>query len=390
MAGMSVYDAFRSIVGGETLPAALVDLDAFDRNAARVAELAGGRPVRVATKSIRVPDLLKRVLDRGFPFKGLMTASAQEAALLASLGFDDFLIAYPTFQAPDLAALRTMHEQGKSVCLVVDSTAGLAALEAAMSGVRTPFPIVLETDVSAKLLGQQLGALRSPIRDGAALLALARETKRFPSLRLRGLMAYESFVAGVGDRNPAIVALKSWARRSAAEKRKGFAEALKREGFELELFNGAGTGSLAAASKEPWLSELTAGSGFLCPHLFDGYSGLGLEPACFFAVQAVRTPEPGVVTCALGGYVASGEPGPDRLPLPWVPPGKLRPAESAGEVQTPVRLSDGAVVQPGQPVFFRHAKGGELAEHFNEYLLVSGGKISGRAKTYRGLGKALF
>src|SRR5262245_55512349 len=98
--------------------------------------------------------------------------------------------------------------------------------------------------------------MRSTIRDEAALLALAREAKSRPSLRLRGLMAYESFVAGVGDRNPAIVALKSWARRSAASKRKSFAEALKREGFELELFNGAGTGSLAAASKEPWLTEL--------------------------------------------------------------------------------------------------------------------------------------
>jgi hypothetical protein len=203
-------------------------------------------------------------------------------------------------------------------------------------------------------------------------------------------MAYESFVAGVGDRNPAIAALKAWGRRLAFAKRECFAEVLKRDGFEVELFNGAGTGSLTAASKEPWLTELTAGSGFLCPHLFDRYSGLGLEPACFFALQAVRTPESGVVTCSLGGYIASGEPGPDRLPQPWLPAGKLRAAESAGEVQTPVRLSNGALVEPGQPVFFRHAKGGELAEHFNEYLLVSGGKLAGRAKTYRGLGKALF
>jgi D-serine deaminase-like pyridoxal phosphate-dependent protein len=59
--------------------------------------------------------------------------------------------------------------------------------------------------------------------------------------------------------------------------------------------------------------------------------------------------------------------------------------EGAGEVQTPVRLPAGVEVALGDPIFFRHAKAGELAEHFNEYLLVRGESIEGRAPTYRGL-----
>jgi D-serine deaminase-like pyridoxal phosphate-dependent protein len=39
----------------------------------------------------------------------------------------------------------------------------------------------------------------------------------------------------------------------------------------------------------------------------------------------------------------------------------------------------------GDPVIFRPAKSGELAEHFEEYLLVRGDRIEARVPTYRGL-----
>ena len=60
--------------------------------------------------------------------------------------------------------------------------------------------------------------------------------------------------------------------------------------------------------------------------------------------------------------------------------------EGAGEVQTPVVLPRGVDVALGEPFFFRHAKAGELAEHFTEYLLVRGDRVVERAPTYRGLG----
>lgn len=44
----------------------------------------------------------------------------------------------------------------------------------------------------------------------------------------------------------------------------------------------------------------------------------------------------------------------------------------------------------GQPVFFRPAKAGEIAERFNEYLVKQGDKIVDRVHTYRGLGNQLL
>jgi D-serine deaminase-like pyridoxal phosphate-dependent protein len=392
------YEAMRRLVAGERLPAALVDLDAFDRNADQLARLAPRSRIRIAAKSLRVPDLISRVLKRGAPFQGLMCQSAEEAAFLCSQGFDDLLIAYPTLLPSDVKLLGDLHASGKTVALIADSTEGVAMLGRAMNGSRRPFPVVLEMDVSPSILGFRLGARRSPVRDEARLLNLAREVRKFPGLIFKGLMVYEAFVAGVGDRNPfkkklnpIVGLLRRASSRSIARRRKGLAELLALEGFPCELFNGGGTASLSFAAGEPWLTELTAGSAFLCPQLFDYYSNVRLEPACFFALQAVRTPELGVVTCLGGGYMASGEPGWDRVPRPWLPAGaELFASEACGEVQTPVRLPPGCSVAPGDPVFFRHAKAGELAEHFNEYLLVSDGRIVRRSKTYRGFGRSFY
>jgi D-serine deaminase-like pyridoxal phosphate-dependent protein len=139
------------------------------------------------------------------------------------------------------------------------------------------------------------------------------------------------------------------------------------------------------------VDEITVGSGFLAGHLFDRYADLALRPALLFALQVTRRPAPGIVTCHGGGYVASGAAGRDRLPLPVWPPGAtLLPLEGAGEVQTPVRLPPGVELHPGDVVLFRHAKSGELAEHFDAYHLARDGRLDGRVATYRGEGRCFL
>jgi D-serine deaminase-like pyridoxal phosphate-dependent protein len=56
-------------------------------------------------------------------------------------------------------------------------------------------------------------------------------------------------------------------------------------------------------------------------------------------------------------------------------------------VQTPLAVPDGVRLDLGDPVFFRHAKAGELAEHFAEYALVRGDRVEARVPTYRGAGR---
>ena len=68
-----------------------------------------------------------------------------------------------------------------------------------------------------------------------------------------------------------------------------------------------------------------------------------------------------------GGYMASGPPGRDRQPSPYLPAGlELIGTEGAGEVQTRVRGAAAATLRVGDRVWLRHAKAGELAERLND------------------------
>jgi D-serine deaminase-like pyridoxal phosphate-dependent protein len=236
---------------------------------------------------------------------------------------------------------------------------------------------------------------RSPLRDADAVVALARAIAAEPALAFAGIMGYEAQIAGVQDaaphaawQNPLKRALKRRSRPAVARIRAAAVEALRAAGLPPANVNGGGTGSADWSASDGALTEITVGSGFVVGHLFDHYAGLQLPPALYFALQATRRPTARIVTCHGGGWVASGPGGADRLPAPVFPVGaRLLPLEGAGEVQTPVALPDGVDVALGDPIFFRPAKSGELAEHFDEYLCVRGDRVEARAQTYRGLHK---
>ncbi|MFO0946573.1 MAG: alanine racemase [Planctomycetota bacterium] len=394
------YDTWRKLLRDERLPAVVVDLNAFDRNVAYFASVlkqAGhGHRLRLATKSVRVPELIARVLAYGPPYCGLMCYSAEEAVFLADLGFDDLLIAYPTRQESDLRILREAHARGRRIRLMIDSVDGAEVLSKAMNGLATPFPVTLDVDMSLRFFWGKvhLGVRRSPLRSAQEVLNVFERISAMPGIEPIGLMGYEAQVAGLGDSNPfkgMANPMVRWVRRrsirAVADQRRAIAETLTERGFSIEIFNGGGTGSAPHAVHEPWLTELTVGSGFLCSHLFSYYSDVPIEPACFFALQTVRSSDPGYVTCHGGGYIASGEPGWEKVPVPHLPLGvRLVSMEGCGEVQTPLIVEKNSPLKMGDPVLFRHAKAGELAEHFNDYLLFSNGQVLGRVPTYRGLG----
>jgi D-serine deaminase-like pyridoxal phosphate-dependent protein len=59
-------------------------------------------------------------------------------------------------------------------------------------------------------------------------------------------------------------------------------------------------------------------------------------------------------------------------------------------VQTPVKYTGSEEIQLGDPLFFRSAKAGEIAEHFREYILIRNNKIIDRVPTYRGLNLCFY
>ncbi len=378
-------------------PLAVVDLAAFDANAAELLRRAAGRPVRLATKSVRVPALVERALAAGF--SGLMAYSVREAAWWAARGIDDVLVGYPAVDVAALADVARDPALRASVTLMADDVAHLDLLDQACAAADAPgAPLRVCLDVDASLepgpaaLGRRrphLGVRRSPLRTPERAATLAREAHR-RGFDVRGLMFYEAQVAGLPDSSAAVRAVKRASLAELAVRRGAVVAAVEDAvGHGLEVVNGGGTGSLAATAADPVVTEVTAGSGLLAPTLFDGYrvpaDGRALVPAAFLGFDVVRRPAPGVVTVFSGGYVASGPVGAGRAPTPVHPPGlRLTRSEGAGEVQTPLRGRAADSLAIGARVWFRHAKAGEVMERFAQVALV--GPDVDLVPTYRGLG----
>ena len=120
------YERAKRLVAGEALPCMLVDLDAFDANVRRIVEVCAshGKTLRPASKSVRVPALLRRIFDVGGPtVRGLLCYAVAEAKLLAGEGFDDLLVAYPTVQSSDVALAWELTQAGTTIALMLDAPA---------------------------------------------------------------------------------------------------------------------------------------------------------------------------------------------------------------------------------------------------------------------------
>ena len=379
-------------------PVAAVDLAAFDDNAAQLAARAGGKPLRVASKSVRCRQLLERVLARP-GWRGVMAYTLPEAVWLVRAGVtDDVLVAYPTADRTALRELTTDPELAAAISIMVDHPSHLDLVDQVTPPGRRPaVRLCLDLDSSWRPGGTlHLGVRRSPVHSAGQAAALTRRIVARPGFRLVGMMSYEAQIAGLGDLPPGQAlrgrAIRLMQSRSFPEivRRRGEAVAAVRQHADLEFVNGGGTGSVAATGTDPAVTEVTAGSGLYGPTLFDAYRAWRPTPAAFFALSVVRRPAPRIATVLGGGWIASGPAEASRQPTPYLPAGlSFKPDEGAGEVQTPLLGAPADELRPGDRVWFRHAKAGELCEHVNALQLVDG-ETAVPAPTYRGEGHAFL
>ncbi len=389
---------YRHALNEVALPLAYVDLTKLDANIAALMLQAKDLPVRIASKSIRSVAMLRYLLAKSKKLQGVMCFHPQEAAFLAEQGLDDLLVAYPSMQKAAISSLIPWLQKNRRIVLMVDALEQVLLLDAIAQGSGVCFSVCMDIDVSLSIPGLHFGVHRSPINSVDKALSLYQHIKQKPGVNLVGVMGYEAQIAGLGDRVPrqyvknlAIRGLKSVSIPRVAKRRQEVVAALTQAGAQLAFVNGGGTGSLHSTSQDHSVTEMTIGSGFFCPHLFDYYDHLSLAPAAGFALEVVRQPNGSRVTCAGGGYLASGSADSFRAPIPHLPKGlSLDPNEGAGEVQTPLCLApDLLKTQPltvGDSVFFRHGKAGELCERFTTLYGIRNGAIEQHFQTYRGAG----
>jgi D-serine deaminase-like pyridoxal phosphate-dependent protein len=280
---------------------------------------------------------------------------------------------------------------------MADSLEHLQLLNGAGKAQRVVMPCCIDVDMSLSLPGLHFGVRRSPLNDADKVAELLLAVQKYPFVKVVGYMGYEAQIAGVGDRvpgkhlqNSVMPLLKKQAMRAVRKRRKSITDLFTALDIPLQIANGGGTGSMLFSAQDPALNEVAVGSGFFAPRQFDFYHDLNISPASGFALEVARKPSSDYVTCTGGGYIASGAVGIEKLPQVWLPKGlRLDEQEGAGEVQTPLQGNISAL-SFGAPVFFRHAKAGELCEHFNELVVMAAGKVVDRWPTYRGLGQSFL
>ena len=391
------YNYYKEIFKNTQMPFAFIDMDMFNKNREDIIKRAGNKKIRVASKSIRCLDLIKNILSSNSIFQGVMCYHPLEAIYLSENGLDDLLIAYPIFSQQHISAICKEIKKGKTIIAMVDLPEHAEQLNRIAEQEKCLLPVCMDIDMSSDFGSLHFGVRRSKVSTLQQAMDLFHRIKKLKNIRLDGIMGYEAQIAGVGDftdnhiKNFILPILKRKSVKEIAKRRAEIVQEIQSEEHQLRFVNGGGTGSLETTAKETCITEITVGSGFYSPSLFDAYKNFKHLPAAAYAIEITRNPKPSVYTCYGGGYTASGSMDKNKLPTPYLPlNAQLIETEGAGEVQTPIVYNGKEKLKLGDPIFMRHAKAGELCERFNSLLLVSDGKITGEAKTYRGEGKCFL
>lgn len=391
------YTYYLNALKNEKLPALVLDLDFLEENLESVLKKANGKKIRMASKSIRSVEIIKKVLKKSPQFEGVLCYSIEEAIFLAEKGLDNLLVAYPGIQKEEIDKVVEKTKTGHFIVLMTDHFDQIEKISKRAKELNGHVNICLDIDMSWHLPFLNFGVYRSPLRTLENVKDLYNKIKKFENIKIVGIMGYEAQIAGLGDnlknnflKSLIIRILKKISIPKVKKLREEVVDFFNKEGIHLLIKNGGGTGSLNSTSLENAVNEVTMGSALYSPTLFDHYKDFKYLPSLFFALEVTRNPEGNIFTCNGGGYIASGATGPEKLPSPYLPEGmELIKNEGAGEVQTPVVIK-GTPIELGQPVFFRHAKAGEVCERFKEIIILSKGSIVERVKTYRGEGVCYF
>jgi len=226
-------------------PALILDLDAFERNVARMADALRGTSVRLRphAKSHKCAEIALRQMAAGAV--GVCCQKVSEAEALVAGGVTNVLISNEVMGASKLDRLAALARRAKlAVC--VDAAENVAQLDAAAARAGVRLEVLVELNV---------GGNRCGVEAGAPALALARAIAASDNLRFAGLQAYHGsvqHVRTVADRREAI--------SHSVERVRSTRELIQNNGIPCETVTGAGTGSYPLELASGAWDELQPGS----------------------------------------------------------------------------------------------------------------------------------
>jgi len=285
-------------------PALLLDLEAFDRNLARMAQAVTGGQVRLRphSKNHKCPVIALRQMAHGAV--GVCCQKVGEAEAMVYGGVPDVLISNEIVGPKKIARLMSLAKQAR-VAVCADDAGNVAALSEAATSYGVRLPVLVEVNV---------GGDRCGLEPGEPVVTLAARIAGSPGLHFKGLQAYYGPAQHMRE-----FAKRREASQAAAEKIQKTLELLRRDGLPCELITGGGTGTYLFEAATGLWNELQAGSyifmdvDYLKNLQADGTAGSEFEPSLFILATVMSRPTADRAVVDAGHKALSVDSG-----MPWV------------------------------------------------------------------------
>lgn len=248
-------------------PALVVDLDAFDRNVARMAAYvaATGVALRAHAKTHRSVSVAKRQISAGAV--GQCVQKVGEAEALVRGGIADVLVSNEVVGEAKLDRLATLARTAR-IALCFDDAGQVDAASRAATRAGVELGGLVEIEV---------GMGRCGIAPGAPATDLARRVADAPGLRFDGLQAYHGraqHLVPAAERRAAIAGAIRAVRETL--------DALDRLGLACPIVGGAGTGTFRNEAESGVYTEIQAGSYVFMDGEYAGLEGEDGRPYAEF------------------------------------------------------------------------------------------------------------
>jgi D-serine deaminase-like pyridoxal phosphate-dependent protein len=226
-------------------PALLIELEAFERNLAAMAQAiaVAGVALRPHAKTHKCPAVALRQIELGAV--GVCCQKVGEAEAMVHGGIRDVLVSNQVVGAPKIRRLAALARQARiGVC--VDDPGNVDDLSEAACAFGSELEVLVEVNV---------GADRCGVEPSEPVLELARRVDAAPGLRFAGLQAYQGRAQHIREHEERRAAIASAVGLVSAT-----IELLGANGLSCEIIAGAGTGTYPFEAASGVYNELQAGS----------------------------------------------------------------------------------------------------------------------------------
>jgi D-serine deaminase-like pyridoxal phosphate-dependent protein len=273
-------------------PALVVDVEAMEWNLKKMASFYQGKKAKLRphTKTHKCPLLARKQLEHGAI--GVCAAKVSEAEVMVEAGIENVLVTSPVVTKDKIDRVIALAKKSSGVAIVVDQEQNVRDYgdAAAAAGIRLTV-----------LVDLNVGTDRTGITMGKPAVELAEAIGKVPSLRFGGLQAYAGHLQhqrGFAYRRHNSLA----AMGRAAEVR----YALEKDGIEVPVLTGGGTGTYNIDSEVEAVTDMQVGSYLFMDVNYrniGGESGSVYEdfrPSLLVLATAISQPAKGRITIDAG------------------------------------------------------------------------------------------